>query len=217
MVSSAGYHGPKMANPQGQTLVEEQSQQRPTSAMARIQSLAPFHKRATPTPPPTPLPSTIVQDGTYLNTLGLKLNEAASRVLVTANGTGPDVWKGKKPLPSGRGRQFAAAIETCVISLFHSDRSCAYLRFVVAVNWMHHRATATFDTLSSDSCHAPSLSSFLLCRHRSLSLFLLQALSRAQLWHCPTLPLYMRWHMQALLQRCWKHSSPTSLGPRTKT
>ncbi|PVF95404.1 hypothetical protein CPB86DRAFT_817227 [Serendipita vermifera] len=110
LMSSSGYNGPKLAQTSG--LVEEQSQQRPTSAMARIQSLAPFHKRATPTPPPTPVPSTIVQDGTYLNTLGLKLNEAASRVLVTANGTGPDVWKGKKPLPSGRGRQFAALIET---------------------------------------------------------------------------------------------------------
>lgn len=97
---------------------EPQLQQRPNSAMSRIQSLTPFHKRVAFTPPPSPKPaqSTIVQDGTYLNTLGLKLNEAATRVLAPANGTGTDSWKGKKPLQAGRGRQFATLIETLVFS-----------------------------------------------------------------------------------------------------
>ncbi|KIM22657.1 hypothetical protein M408DRAFT_332844 [Serendipita vermifera MAFF 305830] len=93
---------------------EAQQPQRPNSAMARIQSLAPFHKRVAFTPPPSPkpAPSTIVQDGTYLNTLGLKLNEAATRVLAPVSGNGTDSWKGKKPLQAGRGRQFASLVET---------------------------------------------------------------------------------------------------------
>jgi hypothetical protein len=105
----------------GKPATEETNQpQRPTSAMSRIQSLTPFHKRVVFTPPPSPsptptmiAPSAIVQDGTYLDTLGLKLNEAATRVLAaTPGGSGADVWKGKKPLQSGRGRQFASLVET---------------------------------------------------------------------------------------------------------
>lgn len=97
---------------------EDMSVQHRTTPLSRIQNLTPFTKRSahtpTPTPPPTPIPSAIVQDGTYLNTLGLKLNEAATRALVTStsSGSGPDSFKGRKPLPAGRGRFFAALIET---------------------------------------------------------------------------------------------------------
>ncbi|CAG7854387.1 SubName: Full=Uncharacterized protein {ECO:0000313/EMBL:CCA72433.1} [Serendipita indica DSM 11827] len=106
---SATMASPKLG-PYGQG--EDQSQGRSGTTISRIQSLTPFHKRAVPTPPPSPAPMTIVQDGAYLNTLGLKLNEAATRALSVPNGTGADVWKGKKPVPSGRGRQFAALIES---------------------------------------------------------------------------------------------------------
>ncbi|KAG8829706.1 hypothetical protein FRC18_009126, partial [Serendipita sp. 400] len=96
--------------------IEEQqyslSQSRPGTAMSRIQNLTAFHKRPTPTPVPSPNPVAIVQDGAYLNTLGLRLNEAATRALSAPAGTGPDVWKGKKPIPAGRGRQFAILIES---------------------------------------------------------------------------------------------------------
>ncbi|KAG8824554.1 hypothetical protein FRC17_009080, partial [Serendipita sp. 399] len=111
------------AKPLPNAQIEEQQQQqqqysisqsRPGSAMAqRIQNLTAFHKR--PAPASVPLlssPVTIVQDGAYLNTLGLRLNEAATRALAYPVGTGSDVWKGKKPIPAGRGRQFATLIES---------------------------------------------------------------------------------------------------------
>lgn len=78
--------------------------------MPRIQSLTGFHRRSTNTPPPSPGPS-LVQDGTYLDALGLRLNEAASKALVVCPGAGPDSLKGRKPLPAGRGRAFAVLIE----------------------------------------------------------------------------------------------------------
>jgi len=100
---------------------------RPSSAMSRIQNLGltPFHKRVVFTPPPSPKPvqSAIVQDGAYLNTLGLKLNEAATKVLLPAPGTGTDSWKGRKPLQAGRGKQFAILVETCVIVSFRGTRA----------------------------------------------------------------------------------------------
>lgn len=103
--------------------------------ITRIQnlSLTSFAKRgATPPPSPSPAgavggasipvtpPIAIVQDGTYLNTLGMKLNEAATRSLampIVNNGSAisADVWRGRKPIPAGRGRQFALLIETYVI------------------------------------------------------------------------------------------------------
>jgi hypothetical protein len=117
-----GSHMPSLTGSNGgKPVTDDMPQpQRPNSAMSRIQSLTPFHKRVVFTPPPSPkptpavvAPSAIVQDGTYLDTLGLKLNEAATRVLVAApGGSGADVWKGKKPLQTGRGRQFASFIAT---------------------------------------------------------------------------------------------------------
>jgi len=121
----------------GKAVTEETTApQRPTSAMLRIQSLTPFHKLTSFTPPHSPKPtpanppvaaqSAIAQDGAYLNTLGLKLNEAATRALLSSpGGSGHDVWKGKKPLQTGKGRQFASLIETCA----HRSPLCCLISF----------------------------------------------------------------------------------------
>jgi hypothetical protein len=128
--SLEGSHMPFVIGSNGGKPVTEdmhQQPQRPNSAMSRIQSLTPFQKRLVFTPPPSPrptsavvvAPSAIVQDGMYLDTLGLKLNEAATRVLVATPGdSGADVWKGKKPLQTGRGRQFASLVATWVALFF---------------------------------------------------------------------------------------------------
>jgi hypothetical protein len=75
-----------------------------------------------PTPAPGPLPQTtapsLVQDGTYLEMLSLKLSEAVSKAL--AQPAGPvnpnEVLAGKRPLPAGRGAALGAVIVTCVYS-----------------------------------------------------------------------------------------------------
>lgn len=71
-------------------------------------------RRASPAPlsTPTPAPHTLVQDGSYLEMLSLKLSEAVSRAVTQPSGTPAmnDVVSGKKPIPSGRGSTLGALI-----------------------------------------------------------------------------------------------------------
>ncbi|KAF8497672.1 hypothetical protein JB92DRAFT_3084651 [Gautieria morchelliformis] len=67
---------------------------------------------ATPSPPPPTTP-TLVQDGSYLEALGLKLSNAVSKAL--AQPTGPPTpsevaWNGRRALPKGRGDTLGALI-----------------------------------------------------------------------------------------------------------
>jgi hypothetical protein len=90
------------------------------TALSRIHTLAKLRRLSpptTPAPPPTP-PPTLVQDGSYLQTLGLKLNEATSRALAPVLGGGSDSLRGRRPLPSGRGRTLGALISRYVTFLF---------------------------------------------------------------------------------------------------
>lgn len=50
-------------------------------------------------------PTPVVQDASYLETLGLKLSEAVTKALVQPVGaaTATDLVSGKRPLPAGRG------------------------------------------------------------------------------------------------------------------
>ncbi|KAH7875085.1 uncharacterized protein C8R40DRAFT_1170715 [Lentinula edodes] len=71
-------------------------------------------RRASPAPlsTPTPAPHTLVQDGSYLEMLSLKLSEAVSRAVTQPSGTPAmnDVVSGKKPIPGGRGSTLGALI-----------------------------------------------------------------------------------------------------------
>ncbi|KAJ3756870.1 hypothetical protein EV360DRAFT_47169 [Lentinula raphanica] len=71
-------------------------------------------RRASPAPLPNaaPAPHTLIQDGSYLEMLSLKLSEAVSKAVSQPSGTPAmnDVVGGKKPLPSGRGGALGALI-----------------------------------------------------------------------------------------------------------
>jgi hypothetical protein len=102
----------------------------PPTTFSRIQTLAKLRRPSPPstppasapvstlTTPPRPQPTlpTLVHDGSYLQTLGLKLNEAASRALAPVLGNGGnDCIKGRRPIPPGRGKALGALISRYVI------------------------------------------------------------------------------------------------------
>ncbi|TDL26200.1 hypothetical protein BD410DRAFT_571484 [Rickenella mellea] len=77
-----------------------------------LSSLSNFRKPAVCPPSPNSPPALLIQDGSYLEALGLKLSEAVSKALsqpATATG-GADVLNGKRPIPEGRGRALGALI-----------------------------------------------------------------------------------------------------------
>ena len=67
-------------------------------------------------PSPAPLQPTaqmaLVQDGSYLEALGLRLSEAVTKALAQPlNATNPaEVLNGKRPIPAGRGRTLGSVI-----------------------------------------------------------------------------------------------------------
>jgi hypothetical protein len=71
-------------------------------------------RRALPAPiPATPLaPATLVQDGSYMETLSLKLSEAVSKAFIQPSGPAMpnELVSGKRPVPAGRGRVLGALI-----------------------------------------------------------------------------------------------------------
>ncbi|KAF7315271.1 hypothetical protein MIND_00041500 [Mycena indigotica] len=89
------------------------SVERTARPLTKLSSLGNF-RRPSPAPnPPSPVaPTTLIQDGSYLETLALKLSDAASKALLQP--TGPsvtnDVVGGKRPIPAGRGKTFGAVI-----------------------------------------------------------------------------------------------------------
>ncbi|KAK7057426.1 hypothetical protein R3P38DRAFT_2840892 [Favolaschia claudopus] len=87
--------------------------ERTARPLTKLSSLSNF-RRPSPAPaPPSPVaPAPLVQDGSYLETLALKLSEAVSKALTQP--TGPtvtnDMLGGKRPVPSGRGRALGTLI-----------------------------------------------------------------------------------------------------------
>ncbi|KAI0630094.1 hypothetical protein C8Q77DRAFT_1063605 [Trametes polyzona] len=57
-------------------------------------------------------PSTVVQDGSFMEVLGLKLSEAVSKALAQPSGPGVpgELLGGRRPIPAGRGRTLGALI-----------------------------------------------------------------------------------------------------------
>ncbi|KAF8971036.1 hypothetical protein BDZ97DRAFT_1901738 [Flammula alnicola] len=70
--------------------------------------------RQTPSPAPTPAPNhaPLIQDGSYLEMLSLKLSEAVSKALAQPAGPSPvnEQVAGKRPIPQGRGLALGSLI-----------------------------------------------------------------------------------------------------------
>jgi len=91
----------------------------PLHAMSRPTSRGPLNRlaltskkrtAAVPTPPATP---TLIQDGSYLEALSLKLSEAVSKALAQPMGPlapGEVTWNSRRALPKGRGSTLGALI-----------------------------------------------------------------------------------------------------------
>jgi hypothetical protein len=93
----------------------------PASVPARHESARPPNKlsltnfiRQSPTPSPSPAPShaPLVQDGSYLEMLSLKLSEAVSKALAQPAGppSANEQVAGKRPIPQGRGLSLGSLI-----------------------------------------------------------------------------------------------------------
>ena len=85
-----------------------------------LKTLAAFRRPASTPPAPSATPS-LVQDGTYLEMLGLKFSEGVSKALAQPTGGAPnplEVLAGKRPIPAGRGTALGALIATCVSLVF---------------------------------------------------------------------------------------------------
>ncbi|KAI0645964.1 hypothetical protein C8Q79DRAFT_910078 [Trametes meyenii] len=69
-------------------------------------------RRPSPSPVTGPAPSTVVQDGSFMEVLGLKLSEAVSKALAQPAGPAPpgELLAGRRPIPVGRGRTLGALI-----------------------------------------------------------------------------------------------------------
>ncbi|KAJ7078869.1 hypothetical protein B0H15DRAFT_788476 [Mycena belliarum] len=81
--------------------------------LTKLSSLSNFRRPSpAPNPPSLVTPVPLVQDGSYLETLALKLSEAVSKAL--AQPIGPsvvnDVVGGKRPIPTGRGKALGTLI-----------------------------------------------------------------------------------------------------------
>nr|GAT57747.1 predicted protein [Mycena chlorophos] len=86
--------------------------ERTARPLTKLSSLSNFRRPSPASHPPSPVAAPLVQDGSYLETLALKMSEAVSRALMQP--TGPslsnDMVAGKRPIPAGRGRAFGAVI-----------------------------------------------------------------------------------------------------------
>lgn len=94
---------------------------RPSSTSGLERAARPLNKlslsgfrRASPSPTVSvnTIPTTLVQDGSYLELLNLKLSEAVSRALAQPSGPAAanEQLFGKRPIPAGRGRALGSFI-----------------------------------------------------------------------------------------------------------
>ncbi|KAI0762127.1 hypothetical protein BD413DRAFT_616618 [Trametes elegans] len=69
-------------------------------------------RRASPSPATGLAASTVVQDGSFMEVLGLKLSEAVSKALAQPSGPAApgELLGGRRPIPAGRGRTLGALI-----------------------------------------------------------------------------------------------------------
>ncbi|KAH7926513.1 hypothetical protein BV22DRAFT_1111634 [Leucogyrophana mollusca] len=100
----------------------------------------------TPSAPPAPAPVLLVQDGSYLEALSLKLSDAVSKAL--AQPAGPAAANehvgGKRPIPSGRGR----ALGTLIISELKATRENPHLHRAI-IRSLHRPLSVLLSNLSA--------------------------------------------------------------------
>ncbi|KAJ3988887.1 hypothetical protein F5890DRAFT_1453021 [Lentinula detonsa] len=117
-------------------------------------------RRASPAPMPssTPAPHTLVQDGSYLEMLSLKLSEAVSKAVTQPSGTPAmnDVVGGKKPIPSGRG----GALGALIVSELKAANGNPHLHRAI-VRSLHKPLSVLLGSLSSMMLPLLTSSSFL--------------------------------------------------------
>ncbi|KLO14612.1 hypothetical protein SCHPADRAFT_914795 [Schizopora paradoxa] len=103
---------PTSPAPPSRTDTETPPIDRSARPLTKLSSLTNFNRKPSPAPVSTPTQATLTHDGSYLDALSLKLNEAASKALsqpVSAVAT-PDTLGGKRPIPVGRGRTLGELI-----------------------------------------------------------------------------------------------------------
>ena len=68
-------------------------------------------------PVSSPPPTLLVQDGSYLEALSLKLSEAVSKALAQPTSPVPvsELVGGRRSIPAGRGQVLGLSIASCVI------------------------------------------------------------------------------------------------------
>ncbi|THH09387.1 hypothetical protein EW145_g2041 [Phellinidium pouzarii] len=88
-------------------------EQRPARPLTKL-ALTHFSRKPSPAPTRSVTPSTLVQDGSYLESLSLKLSEAVTKALAQpSNAVVPgDVLNGKRPIPTGRGQALGELISS---------------------------------------------------------------------------------------------------------
>jgi hypothetical protein len=84
--------------------------ERPTRALNKL-SLSTLRRPSPASIPAQPTP-TLIQDGTYLEALSLKLSEAVSKAFAQPSGAGApnEQLAGRRPIPAGRGRALGMLI-----------------------------------------------------------------------------------------------------------
>lgn len=97
---------------------------------ARTLTRAPFNLRRSPMAPVTsPDRAPLIQDGSYLEALGLRLSEAVSKALAHPSGPSQpsELIGGRRPIPAGRGRTLGESIALYVAIWFTPLQSAHYI------------------------------------------------------------------------------------------
>lgn len=117
--ASTTVHTPASSRPDFGEILEPFPRLPPKGPLTRLSLSSKRRPSVAPSPPPTP---TLVQDGSYLEALALKLSNAVSKAIAQPTGTpapGEIVWNGKRALPKGRGSALGALIGSCVCRLLN--------------------------------------------------------------------------------------------------
>lgn len=114
------------------------------SSRTTMLSFANFKRNASPLTAP---PATLVQDGSYMEGLNLKLSEAVSKALAQPAGPGApsELLNGRRPIPSGRGR----ALGEIIVSEIKASSANAHLSRAI-IRTLHRPLSVLVTNMSSN-------------------------------------------------------------------